>query len=203
MKIEKLNRELAKHMLESEYAHKTLVFGQGPENARIMLIGEAPGGQEEKAGMPFVGKAGKNLSEFLSALNLSRDDVYITNAVKIRPSKPSPKTGRELNRSPNLHEIQFFNPYLHRELEIIAPLYIVTLGNVPLCAVTGRKLKIGDCHGKMMSAGDYKNIFALYHPAAIIYNQSLKDVYMSDLEVLRQYIKGGCNNDQFRSNKNH
>jgi len=185
-----LNKELANHMIGSEYAHKRLVFGVGPGNAKIALIGEAPGGEEEKAGQPFVGKAGKNLTEFLSKLNISRDDVYITNAVKLRPSKPSPKTGRELNRTPNSREIEFFNPYLHRELEIIAPKYIVTLGNVPLSAVTGQNLKIGECHGQIIKAGNYENVFALYHPAAIIYNQDLKDVYANDLEVLRKLING-------------
>jgi len=191
LKIDELNRTLEKNMKKSEYSHKRPVFGQGCVNAKIALIGEAPGGEEEKVGAPFVGKAGKNLTDFLCKIGLTRDDVYITNAVKIRPSKPSPKTGRELNRTPNLQEIKFFNPYLHRELDIIAPKYIVTLGNVPLGAVSGQNLRIGDCHGTMIKAGNYANIFALYHPAAVIYNQSLKDVYLSDLEVLRGIIASG------------
>ena len=159
MKIDELNAELKKHMDKSEYAHKTPVFGEGKINAKIALVGEAPGGEEEKAGRPFVGKAGKNLTEFLSSLNLSRDEVYITNAVKLRPTKPSPKTGRELNRTPSAQEIQFFNPYLHRELEIIAPCYIVTLGNIPLRAVSGKDIKIGECHGRLVKAPcAYENI---------------------------------------------
>jgi len=189
MKIEELNEELAEAMKAREYAHKRPVFGLGSLNAKIALVGEAPGHEEEAQGKPFVGKAGKNLSEFLSALGLTRDEVYITNAVKLRPSKPSPKTGKELNRTPNPREIEFFNPYLHRELAIIAPKYIVTLGNVPQRAVTGQDLKIGDCHGKLLSAGAYERIFALYHPAAVIYNQSLKEVYLRDLEALRDEIR--------------
>lgn len=189
MKVDELNIEIRAHMLESEYAHKSPVFGEGKISAKIALVGEAPGGEEEKAGRPFVGKAGKNLTEFLSHLNLSRDEVYITNAVKLRPSKPSPKTGRELNRTPNLQEIEFFNPYLHRELEIIAPNYIVTLGNIPLRAVSGQDIKIGDCHGRLVKTPcAYENIFALYHPAAVIYNQSLKNIYINDLEKLRELI---------------
>ena len=189
MKIDELNAELRTCMQESEYAHKNPVFGEGKLNAKIALVGEAPGGDEEKAGRPFVGKAGKNLTEFLSSLNLSREEVYITNAVKLRPSKPSPKTGRELNRTPNSKEIQFFNPYLHRELEIISPKYIVTLGNIPLRAVSGFDIRIGDCHGRVIDIPCvYENIFALYHPAAVIYNQSLKDTYMNDLEKLRMLI---------------
>lgn len=190
MKIDELNAELKAHMIESEYAHKRVVFGEGKTNAKIALVGEAPGGDEEKEGRPFVGKAGRNLTEFLSALKLSRSEVYITNAVKLRPSKPSPKTGRELNRTPNSKEIQFFNPYLHRELEIIAPKYIVTLGNIPLRAVSGLDIRIGDCHGRLVKTPCvYENIFALYHPAAVIYNQSLKDTYMNDLEKLRKLLR--------------
>jgi len=189
LKIEELNQELSRRMLESKYAHKRPVFSQGQPNAKIALVGEAPGGEEEKAGQPFVGKAGKNLTEFLMSINLSRDEVYITNAVKLRPSKPSPKTGKELNRTPSADEIKFFAPYLHRELEIIAPKYIVTLGNVPLRAVSGLDLRIGDCHGRLVSGNGYENIFALYHPAAIIYNQALKDVYASDLEKLCELMR--------------
>jgi len=188
LKIEELNIELAKKMSNSEYAYKRPVFGLGPENAKIALIGEAPGGEEEARGKPFVGKAGKNLTEFLNIIGLLRSEIYITNAVKLRPSKISPKTGKELNRSPNVAEIKFFNTFLHKELEIIAPKYIVTLGNVPLLAVTGQNLKIGDCHGTLIKAEAYENIFALYHPAAVIYNQSLKDVYLKDLAMLRKIV---------------
>jgi len=191
LKIEELNQELERRMIESKYAHKRPVFGQGKLNATIALVGEAPGGEEEREGRPFVGKAGKNLTEFLTSINLSRDEVYITNAVKLRPSKPSPKTGRELNRTPSADEIKFFNQYLHLELEIIAPKYIVTLGNVPLRAVSGLDLKIGYCHGRLVSGNGYENIFALYHPAAVIYNQALKDVYADDLEKLRELIDNG------------
>jgi len=190
LKIDEFNMELASIMLESEYAHKRPVFGQGKPNAKIALVGEAPGGEEEREGRPFVGKAGNNLTEFLTSINLTRDEVYITNAVKLRPSKLSPKTGRELNRTPVADEIKFFAPYLHRELEIIAPKYIVTLGNVPLRAVSGLDLKIGDCHGTLIKGGNgYDNLFALYHPAAIIYNQALKDVYAEDLEKLCELMR--------------
>ncbi|MCL2565905.1 MAG: uracil-DNA glycosylase [Defluviitaleaceae bacterium] len=189
MTVDELNEELWAAMKASEYADKRPVFGLGSPNAKIALVGEAPGHEEEKLGEPFVGKAGKNLTEFLKAVGLTRDELYITNAVKLRPSKPSPKTGRALNRTPNAREIEFFNPYLHRELEIISAKYIVTLGNVPLRAVTGQDLKIGDCHGRLLSAGVYKNVFALYHPAAVIYNQSLKEVYLRDLEALCDEIR--------------
>ena len=191
MKMEALKTELIEAMAKSDYSHKKPVFGLGPLNAKIALIGEAPGGEEEKFGEPFVGKAGKNLSEFLSIIGLTRSDIYITNVVKIRPTKISPKTGGDLNRSPNSKEVAFFTPFLHRELEIIAPNYIVTLGNVPLRAVSGQSLKIGDCHGTILKGCAYKSVFALYHPAAVIYNRSLKEVYLNDLEILRDEIENG------------
>ena len=189
MEIQELNDELKVKMLESEYKDKPPVFGYGPLNAKIALIGEAPGGDEEKQGRPFVGKAGKNLTELLNTIGLSREEIYITNTVKIRPTKISPKTGNNLNRPPDKNEIVFFKPFLLRELEIIAPDYIVTLGNVALNAVSDKKTGIGDCHGRITDTGLYVNVFALYHPAAIIYNQSLKQVYLDDLNKLATILK--------------
>ena len=192
MDIKTLNKKIEESMRKSEYKDKMPVFGLGPVNAKIALIGEAPGADEEKQGRPFVGKAGKNLTELLETIGLNRDEIYITNTVKIRPTKISPKTGKYLNRAPNTSEIAFFRPFLLEELEIIAPEYIVTLGNVPLNAVSDEKVSIGDCHGKPMDSGVYTNVFALYHPAAIIYNQSLKEVYLGDMKNLRTILKSEC-----------
>ena len=192
MEIKKLNNELRENMLQNGYKDKAPVFGLGPVNARIALIGEAPGADEEKQGMPFVGKAGKNLTELLDTIGIKRDEVYITNTVKIRPTKISPKTGNNLNRAPNSNEIAFFRPFLLKELEIIAPEYIVTLGNVALNAVSAKKVSIGDCHGSLTDTGLYTNVFALYHPAAIIYNQSLKETYLEDMNRLSKILKSEC-----------
>jgi len=166
-----------------------LVFGEGNERARVLLVGEAPGKDEVALGRPFVGKAGKNLSEFLEILGLRREDIYITNTVKIRPTKRSPKTGKEINRPPSAEETAFFRPYLMREIELVSPEVVVTLGNVPLRAVLGDdKALIGELHGREVAAGRLK-VFPLYHPAAVIYNRSLRETYLEDLLELKRYLE--------------
>lgn len=188
MNIEQLNAKLLEDVKVSEYSSKKIVFGEGSRLASIFMIGEAPGGDEEKQGRPFVGKAGKNLNEFLDVVGLKRDSLYISNVVKLRPTGISPKTGRTVNRTPNQDEVSFFLPYLLDEIKCIEPKLIVTLGNVPLKAVTGdKKASVGEMHGKLYEENGLR-LFPLYHPASIIYNQSLKEVYQQDLEQIRQYL---------------
>ena len=166
-----------------------LVFGEGPKHAKLMLIGEAPGEQEMLQGRPFVGKAGQNLDHFLALAGLSREEIYISNAVKLRPTKTG-KTGRLSNRPPTKDEIALFRPWLMREIEEVAPGMIATLGNVPLRAVTGRSLSIGEVHGQVLDAGETGlPLFALYHPASLIYNRSLTDVYEQDVRALARRLK--------------
>ena len=186
--------ELQKKLLEavdmSAYQNKTIVFGEGAEQPALMMIGEAPGGDEEKQGRPFVGKAGKNLSAFLEVVGLKREEIYISNVVKLRPTKESPKTGKSVNRPPSSEEIAFFLPYLMEEIKVISPKVIVTLGNVPLKAVMGeKKAVIGDYHGKPTPLADGRTLFALYHPAAVIYNRALQATYDEDLLELRAFLQ--------------
>lgn len=166
-----------------------LVFGEGPEKPKLMLIGEAPGEQETLMGRPFVGKAGKNLDHFLELAGMRREEIYISNAVKIRPTKTG-KTGRISNRPPTKEEIALFRPWLLREIDLVAPQVIATLGNVPLFAVTGdRRLTIGEAHGRVMEAGETgRRLFALYHPASLIYNRALEPVYEQDVRALAAWI---------------
>ena len=165
-----------------------LVFGEGPKHAKLMLIGEAPGEQETLQGRPFVGKAGQNLDHFLALAGLSREEIYISNAVKLRPTKTG-KTGRLSNRPPTKGEIALFRPWLLREIAEVAPQMIATLGNVPLRAVTGRSLTIGEVHGQVIDAGETGlPLFALYHPASLIYNRALSDVYEQDVRALAQRL---------------
>ena len=166
-----------------------LVFGEGPLHPKLMLIGEAPGEQETLMGRPFVGKAGKNLDHFLELAGMRREEIYISNAVKIRPTKTG-KTGRISNRPPTKEEIALFRPWLLREIDLVAPQVIATLGNVPLFAVTGdRRLTIGEAHGRVMEAGETgRRLFALYHPASLIYNRSLEPVYEQDVRALAAWI---------------
>ena len=165
-----------------------LVFGEGPQQPRLMLIGEAPGEQETLQGRPFVGKAGQNLDHFLALAGLCREEIYISNAVKLRPTKTG-KTGRLSNRPPTKDEIALFRPWLLREIAEVAPQMIATLGNVPLRAVTGRSLTIGEVHGQVIDAGETGlPLFALYHPASLIYNRALSDVYEQDVRALAQRL---------------
>lgn len=169
-------------------AEHALVFGEGPDHPVLMLIGEAPGEQESLQGRPFVGKAGKNLDHFLQLAGLKREEIYISNAVKIRPTKVS-KTGRISNRPPTKEEIALFRPWLLREIAEIRPSMIATLGNVPLSAVTGGRQTIGQVHGTIIPAGETGlPLFALYHPASLIYNRSLESVYEQDVKMLAQKL---------------
>lgn len=175
---------------------KPIVLGEGlSEHPAVMLIGEAPGEQESLQGRPFVGKAGKNLDGFLEVLPLKREDIYITNVVKIRPTKVSEK-GRVSNRPPNREELALFTPYLMEEILLVQPQMIVTLGNVALRALCGTKAVIGDMHGQRTlvtvqhekQAAEFA-LFPLYHPASIIYNRSLQEVYQADLRTLRALLE--------------
>ena len=165
---------------------KILVHGEGEIGARVMLVGEAPGEQETLQGRPFVGKAGKNLDEFLELAGLERSQLYVTNAVKFRPTKRS-AAGRTVNRPPTREEVSLFLPWLRREIELVAPEVIVTLGNVPLRALTGPKAVIGDVHGAFQNA-DGLRLYPMYHPASLIYNPGLREVYAEDIRRLSAYL---------------
>lgn len=170
---------------------RVVVPGEGPEHAALMLIGEAPGKQEAEQRRPFVGKAGQNLNEFLQAIGLDREQIRVTNTVKVRPTRVSPK-GTVANRPPNRQELEFFIPLLHQEIVESAPALLVTLGNTPLQAICGKDTVIGAVHGRLLMAkvcGQDFRVFPLYHPAAIIYNRSLQEVYQQDLQELAALLK--------------
>ena len=179
-----------------------LVFGEGPLHPKLMLIGEAPGEQETLMGRPFVGKAGKNLDRFLELAGMRREEIYISNAVKIRPTKTG-RTGRISNRPPTKEEIALFRPWLLREIDLVAPQMIATLGNVPLFAVTGdKRLTIGEAHGRVLEAGETgRRLFALYHPASLIYNRALEPVYEQDVRALAAWIARSACGDALSDRK--
>ena len=172
---------------------KHLVFGEGKnDQPRLMLIGEAPGEQETLQGRPFVGKAGKNLDGFLEAVGLQREEIWISNVVKIRPTKVSEK-GTVSNRPPSKEELALFRPYLYEEISLVSPQLVVTLGNVALKSLLGEREVIGDHHGRLCLSdasltGETLCVFPLYHPASIIYNRSLQAVYAEDLVRLRELL---------------
>ena len=167
------------------------VPGEGPQRARLMLIGEAPGEQEAQEGRPFVGRAGKNLDRFLALAGLRREEIYITNAVKFRPTRMG-KREKPVNRTPTNAEVAQFRPLLLREIRMVQPELIVTLGNVPLRAVTGERISVGEVHGRILERRvEGVPLFALYHPASVIYNGSLAEVYERDVCTLGEQCRAG------------
>ena len=168
---------------------KPLVLGEGKDNGpALMLIGEAPGETEVIKRRPFVGKAGKNLDEFLSLARLNREDIFVSNVVKIRPTETGP-TGRTRNRAPNKEELSLFIPWLMKEIQAVKPRCLVTLGNVPLKALTENKNTVGDCHGQWLASKAGIPLFVLYHPASIIYRRSLATVYEQDVLTLAEALQ--------------
>lgn len=192
-----MSKELALKQCYCEYAaafkEQDIVLGDGNPESGILLIGEAPGKDEVAQKKPFVGKAGKNLAEFLSVLEIDRQMLYITNAIKYRLGKVSPKSGRIVNRPAQPSDIAMNRPYLLREIEILKPKCILTLGNIPLKALTGEQhISIGAVHGKVGTwTVNEKNlqIFPLYHPASIIYNPALRSVYVEDMKKLKLVLE--------------
>ena len=185
--MEQFNRNLQAYIDELyPDEKKVLVFGDGDVNARVMMIGEAPGEQESLQLKPFVGKAGKNLDEFLALTGLVRSELYISNTVKFRPTKIS-KANRIVNRPPTREEVEIFLPWLKKEIAMVKPEVVVTLGNVPLKALTGNGSIIGQMHG-VFTEVDGQVLYPIYHPASLIYNRSLADTYKNDLLTLKNWL---------------
>lgn len=165
---------------------KSLVMGEGSLEADVVFIGEAPGKREDETGQPFVGASGRFLDEMLAAAGMSRQDVYITNIVKYRPPN---------NRDPSPEEKQAFWPYLAEQLQIIDPKVIVTLGRHSMEFFLP-EAKISQVHGQAVRQrvklpGDGEAewlILPLYHPAAALYNGSLRQTLMDDFRVVNAYI---------------
>ena len=165
-----------------------LVFGDGNPNADIVFIGEAPGKNEDEQGIPFVGAAGKFLNEMLGLIDMKREDIYITNIVKYRPPN---------NRDPLPEEKKEFLPYLQAQLEIIQPKVLVTLGRHSMnCFLPD--LQISKVHGQpkriklSMKANDdvlTLVILPLFHPAAALYNGSMRQTLIDDFTAIPAILK--------------
>lgn len=174
------------------FINHEIVLGDGCIPSPFVIIGEAPGKDEVRLGKPFVGAAGRNLDEFISVLGIERKNVFITNAIKYRLGKVNPKTQRIVNRPATIQDIRENQKWLYDEINLLRPNIVVTLGNVPLRAIKNDfKVTIGDVHGVLQSCSiletEFK-LFPLYHPASIIYNRSLKEIYYQDLMNLRNEI---------------
>ncbi len=175
----------------NRFSDKEIVLGSGDINSRIVFVGEAPGKDEVRLSRPFVGMAGQRLSEMLEYLELERGNIFITNAIKYRLSKLNSKTGRIVNRPATQSDINENAEYLHKEIDIIKPECIVTLGNIPLRMLCRDDRCIGKVHGKCEEIYIYNNmykLFPLYHPAGMIYNPALKVVNQADICGLKALI---------------
>lgn len=157
---------------------KQLVFGVGDPDAQLMFIGEAPGAREDELGEPFVGAAGKFLTEMLGSIGLKRSRVYITNIVKYRPPD---------NRDPLPEEIEAFVPYLQRQIKVIQPLLIIFLGRHAM-NVFLPELKISQAHGKPVRKGGQVYL-PLFHPAAALYNPGMRETLSDDFARIPKILE--------------
>lgn len=190
--LSKLKKEIETELVcELKDAAQTMVFGKGSVDADIFFIGEAPGAAEDEQGIPFVGRAGKDLDKLLQTIGLTLDDVYIANILKYRPPK---------NRDPTKAEMELHTPYLKKQIDIIQPKVIVPLGNFATKFVlagfqtTGMsKIKgISVLHATRHTVDNF-TVFPLYHPAAMLYNPKLRLVLEADICTLANLLSSNQN----------
>jgi uracil-DNA glycosylase len=155
------------------------VPGEGPPDAKVMLVGEGPGRNEDLQGRPFVGAAGKGLDSLLAEAGLKREEVFICNVVKCRPPE---------NRRPTTEEVEACAPYLDRQIALIRPRIIVLLGDTALKRFFPDRGLAGS-HGRLLSKGSFE-FFSSYHPAAMIYNAQLEATIRADFRALGERVRG-------------
>ena len=183
--IDEVIKDLKNHKSSLQKTATKLVVYNGNLNAKVMLIGEAPGRDEDQQGIPFVGRAGQLLNKMLLAINLKREDVYITNVVNWRPPD---------NRTPNDNEILEYLPFLQRQIDIIKPKFIFLLGGVAAKAILSTPLALGKLRGKWH---EYKSLnleqgiptLASYHPAFLLRSPQYKKHSWEDLQMLQEKLK--------------
>jgi uracil-DNA glycosylase len=159
-----------------------VVFGNGNPNADLMFVGEAPGFHEDKQGFPFVGQAGKLLDQLLEGIGLSRDMVFVANVLKCRPPG---------NRDPMLDEIESCEPHLFRQVELIEPKLVATLGNFATKLLSGKQLGITRVHGQEQEVtlgGRRVLLYPIYHPAAALYTPKMLAVLQEDFSRIPELI---------------
>jgi len=160
---------------ELSQLRNNVVFGSGNENADLVIVGEAPGADEDKQGLPFVGRAGKLLTDILKAINFSREEVYICNILKCRPPE---------NRNPLPDEIENCEPYLFNQLKLIRPKLILALGTFASQTLLRSKEPLGKLRGRFHSYEGIK-MMVTYHPAALLRNPAWKKPTWEDVQMLR------------------
>lgn len=154
------------------------VPGDGPKDAKIMVVGEAPGEEEDRQGLPFVGRSGKLLDEMLTIAGIDRNKVFITNCVKHRPPQ---------NRKPNVEELKVCTElWLNKQIILLKPRLIILLGNVALKALVN-ETSIEKWHGKTMTKNG-RRYFMSYHPAAALRFPKVREIMITDFEKLRIFL---------------
>jgi uracil-DNA glycosylase len=159
-----------------------VVFGNGNPDADLMFVGEAPGFHEDKLGYPFVGQAGKLLDQLLDGIGLTRDQVFVANVLKCRPPG---------NRDPMPDEIESCEPHLFRQIELIEPKVVATLGNFSTKLLSGKPAGITRVHGQPQEVtlgGRQVLLYPLYHPAAALYTPSMLNVLQEDFARLPELL---------------
>jgi len=155
-----------------------VVFGTGNPHARIMFVGEAPGFYEDKQGIPFVGAAGKLLTELLESVDLSRSEIYIANVIKCRPPQ---------NRNPQPDEVDTCKPFLLQQIHIIKPKLVCSLGNFAMQTLLEKKTGITKVRGQVFQRPNFI-LFPLFHPAAALHQPNLMDPLREDFQKLKQVL---------------
>jgi DNA polymerase len=159
-----------------------VVFGSGSPTAHVMFVGEAPGFHEDKQGVPFVGAAGQLLGKLLEGIGLTRDDVFVANVLKCRPPG---------NRDPQPEEIASCESYLFRQIALIQPKVICTLGNFATKLLSGKPDGITRVHGReqeVVLGGTHVVLYPIFHPAAALYTPRMLDVLQADFQRLPELI---------------
>jgi DNA polymerase len=156
---------------------KNYVFGEGNEQAKLVVVGEAPGADEDETGRPFVGRSGELLNKILSSVKFERSDVYICNIVKSRPPQ---------NRNPEPDEIEACLPYLLRQIELIRPKMILALGKVAANTLLENNLSMTAMRGKVHRWKSI-DVVATYHPAALLRNPNWKKLCWEDVQMMRRH----------------
>jgi DNA polymerase len=162
-----------------------VVFGNGNANADLMFVGEAPGANEDRMGLPFVGAAGKLLDKLLAEIDLTRDDVFVANVLKCRPPD---------NRDPHPNEIEACRSYLEKQIELIEPIVICTLGNFSTKLLRADTTGISRLHGRAEEAligARAVRLYPLYHPAAALYTPSTLEALRNDFHGIPELLAQG------------
>ncbi len=157
-------------------SRRTVVFGSGNPDAGLMFIGEAPGAEEDRTGLPFVGPAGELLTRMIEAIGFQRDEVYIANVIKCRPPG---------NRDPKPEEVRTCRPFLERQIELVQPVAICALGLFAARTLLETDEPMGSLRGRQFSYRG-KHLIPTYHPAALLRNRHWKRPAWEDLQLLRR-----------------